>query len=210
MHRPPCPPTPSGRIGDEITGADQRRPYPFLGRSIGPASGDFPGAGPLSCPCARWGKPYGSPHARPPRTPPPTSPPPGLVGDGARGGLPPSGRGSCRRPDDRPRAARPGPEKSRAGERAPGIEPGARCCREHEPGTAPVCQRRSLRFGTIGTALPFRLTAARCPPETGIISAPDERKNRPRLQQRYVSYSSTPYATWLQDYGGITMGCGNI
>lgn len=66
MHRHPCPPTPSGTIGDEITGADQRRPYPFLGRSIGPASGDFPGAGPLSCPCARWGKPYGSPHARPP------------------------------------------------------------------------------------------------------------------------------------------------
>ena len=42
MHRHQCPPKPSGSNGDEITGADQRRPYPFLGRSIGPASGTSP------------------------------------------------------------------------------------------------------------------------------------------------------------------------
>lgn len=149
MHRHPCPPKPSGRIGDDITGADQRRPQPFLGRSIGPASGISPALA-----LCRAVVPGGGNPTVPPTRRRQHRPRRGSLAT-ARGAAFPPPVGSCRRQHDRPRAALTGHEESRAGERAPGIEPGARCCREHEPGTTPVCQRRGLRFETIGTALPF-------------------------------------------------------
>ena len=160
MHRHQCPPKPSGSNGDEITGADQRRPYPFLGRSIGPASGTSPALALCRAVVPGGGNP----------TVPPTPgrrarrrqhrPRRGSLATARAAAFPPPVR-SCRRPDDRPRAARTSPRNRGRGSARRASNPAR---------AAAASMDTDLRHSASAADHISGLSGPPCPAPSGVIS----------------------------------------